>query len=269
MKPKILLQEFEAAFDSLLTSYPVQAHSSIQKDKSKYYEELLALVESLPDKNLGTSSLQILDVGGGAGNLCILIKHLLGCQVSMVDRLDEFADEHERVMGNTQDVVSRLHAAEIQFLNIDPFVNSYFEDQKFDIILNFDVIEHLPHGVPKFIEKMYNLLTPQGILIISTPNQVHLKNRLKCLCGQNTWEDFDYYITTDHFFGHIRELTYSEFDFLLRKYQNYEIKGRTHQLNHYSRYYNLYEKIKPILKFIVDRNPKFSYQLFGFLRKCD
>ena len=269
MKHKLSFQEFEAAFDRLLQSYPERAHSSVQKDKSKYYEELLLLKAALSNSDLDTNSLHILDVGGGSGNLCVLIKQLLSCEVSMVDRLDEFADEHERVMGNGQDVINRMRAADINFLNVDPFIGNYFENQRFDVILNFDVIEHLPHGVPGFIEKMYALLNHQGVLIISTPNQVHIKNRFKSLLGQNTWEDFDYYVTTDCFFGHIRELTYKEFGFLLRKYLNYEVKGRTHQLNRYGQTFRRFGRLKSIFKYLIDRNPTLSYQLFGIIRKCD
>lgn len=269
MKPKIRLEEFEVAFDSLIKSYPPQAYSSVKKDKSKYYEELMAIESVLVNSDFDINSLSVLDVGGGSGNLCILLKHLLGCNVSMVDRLDEFDDEHERVMGNRQDVMNRLHAANIKFLNADPFMDTYFEDEKFDIILNFDVIEHLPHGVPGFISKMYHLLKHEGALIVSTPNQVHIKNRLNALLGRNTWEDFEYYITTDYFFGHIRELTYKELEFLLSKYKNYKITGRTHQLNRYGKALCELSILKPIFKYCIDGNAKLSYQLFGVVRKCD
>lgn len=269
MKSKIRLEEFEVAFDNLLNSYPVQAHSSVEKDKSKYYEELLAIEAVLVNSDFDINSLRILDVGGGSGNLCILLKHLLGCNVSMVDRLDEFDDEHERVMGNRQAVINRLQEANINFLNADPFIDIYFADEKFDIILNFDVIEHLPHGVPGFISKMYQLLKYEGALIVSTPNQVHIKNRLNALLGRNTWEDFEYYITTDHFFGHIRELTYKELEFLLSKYKNYKITGRTHQLNRHGKTLRKFSILKPILRYFIDGNSSLSYQLFGVVRKCD
>lgn len=269
MKPKISKQEFEKAFDSLLKSYPVQAHSSVQKDRSKYYEELLAIEAVLANNNSDIASLNVLDVGGGSGNLCVLVKTILGCNVSMVDRLDEFDDEHERVMGNRQDVIDRLQEANIKFIDADPFVDIYCETEKFDMILNFDVIEHLPHGVPGFIEKMYQLLKSGGSLILSTPNQVHLKNRVSALLGKNTWEDFDYYITTEQFFGHVRELTCKELEFLLCKYQNYEVTGRTHQLNRYGKTFSGFRIIKPILKYVIDRNARLSYQLFGVVKKCN
>ena len=65
MKPKIRLEEFEVAFDSLIKSYPAQAYSSVKKDKSKYYEELMAIESVLVNSDFDINSLSVLDVGGG------------------------------------------------------------------------------------------------------------------------------------------------------------------------------------------------------------
>ena len=262
-------QEFELAFDKLIKSYPEKAHSSVEKDKSKYFEELSVLRTVLIENQLDQKRPRILDVGGGSGNLSVLITHLFSCDMSMVDRMDEFSEEYERVMGNRQDVLERLELSEITFVNSDPFTETYCADQEFDIILNFDVIEHLPHSVPRFIEKMYELLAVNGHLILSTPNQVHLKNRYQSLRGRNTWEDFEYYITTDRFFGHIRELTYIELAYLLKEFPRYKILGRTHQLNRYGKSLKKYKPLKSMMKFLIDNgNPRLAYQFFAVVQKC-
>ena len=48
------------------------------------------------------------------------------------------------------------------------------------------------------------------MIFISTPNQLHLLNRIRALFGINIWENFDYYYNSDTYFGHVREFTSSE-----------------------------------------------------------
>jgi len=47
-------------------------------------------------------------------------------------------------------------------------------------------------------------------MLIGTPNQAHIFNRIKLLFGKNIWEDFDYWFNNKIFYGHVRELTTNE-----------------------------------------------------------
>ncbi len=73
--------------------------------------------------------------------------------------------------------------------------------QKFDLIIASEVIEHLL--LPEeFLKKLKPLLNPGGKIIITTPNFLFWKNRLKMLLGK-----FEYASEGLLDFGHIRFFT--------------------------------------------------------------
>ena len=55
-----------------------------------------------------------------------------------------------------------------------------FEDSSFDLVTCTEVIEHLEH-YRKTIREMYRVLEPGGTLVISTPNILNLKSRIRYL----------------------------------------------------------------------------------------
>jgi 2-polyprenyl-3-methyl-5-hydroxy-6-metoxy-1,4-benzoquinol methylase len=262
-------KEFNPAFDRLLETYPSKAISSIVKDKAKYFAELAVAVDVLNGlPGVVSSRFKLLDVGGGSGNFAWLAKDLFDLDVFMVDRQTEFAPELGRVMGDSDGVSQRMSKKEITFTGVDPVSEEFFMDENFDVIVNFDVIEHLSFGVPLFVEKLSKQLTVTGCLVISTPNQVHLVNRIKSLLGYNTWEDYDYYMSCDHFFGHIRELTLSEFRVLLSSTCSHgRVFGRSHQLNRYGTLGR--KKFFPLVvgRLFDSLFPFFSYQLFSISKR--
>ena len=125
--------------------------------------------------------------------------------------MDEFSDEVERVEGNFSSIEDRLNSKGVSFIKRN-FIEHGLESEKdhYDIITCFSVIEHLPFSPRPVIRKMYNYLNEGGYIVVGTPNQVHLVNRIKCLFGINTWEDFDYISNSNEFFGHVREYTSKE-----------------------------------------------------------
>lgn len=65
-------------------------------------------------------------------------------------------------------------------------INKMTKNKKFDVILATSLIEHLTDP-DQFLKVMRNLLKPQGIIIISTPNIAHFSTRTSLLRGK-----FDY-----------------------------------------------------------------------------
>lgn len=75
-------------------------------------------------------------------------------------------------------------------------------DNKFDLIIASEIIEHLL--LPEdFLKKVKNLLGSNGKIIITTPNFLFWKNRLRMLFGK-----FEYTSEGLLDFGHIRFFTY-------------------------------------------------------------
>ena len=153
-------KEFNSSFDGLLETYSPKAMSSILNEKAKYYAELTVVVDVLNALPKGRSSrFKLLDVGGGSGNFAWLVKDLFDLDVFMVDRQTEFAPELGRVMGDSDGVTQRMSKKEITFTAVDPVSEEFLIDETFDIIVNFDVIEHLSCGVPLFVEKLSKKLS--------------------------------------------------------------------------------------------------------------
>ena len=122
------------------------------------------------------------------------------------------------------------------------------------------MIEHLldPGPLFEFIERS---LKPSGILILSTPNQVHLINRVKCLFGLNTWEDFSYWLSSGPFYGHVRELTPHEISLLpFRNMAFSTLKYNSWPLNRLNPL--LHMLLKPI--FLI---PGFGLHMFAIYQK--
>jgi 2-polyprenyl-3-methyl-5-hydroxy-6-metoxy-1,4-benzoquinol methylase len=52
-----------------------------------------------------------------------------------------------------------------------------FANESFDCVVALEIIEHLDNGLLSLLE-IHRILKGEGVLIISTPNTVHLQNRL-------------------------------------------------------------------------------------------
>jgi 2-polyprenyl-3-methyl-5-hydroxy-6-metoxy-1,4-benzoquinol methylase len=55
-----------------------------------------------------------------------------------------------------------------------------FANESFDTVVALEIIEHLDNGL-LLLWEIHRVLKDEGILIISTPNTAHLRNRLDCL----------------------------------------------------------------------------------------
>lgn len=76
-------------------------------------------------------------------------------------------------------------------------------DEKFDVIVSFETIEHISEGQQKeFLEQVLKYLKEDGLFIVSTPDKEVLTN----LISNNYQNPF-----------HVREFTYNEFESFLHK----------------------------------------------------
>src|SRR5579863_3382804 len=68
-----------------------------------------------------------------------------------------------------------------------------FADDSFDYVSYLDVIEHHPHSPKRVLEEIRRVLKPGGCVIISTPNQASIYNRITLLMGRSVSDPFDYF----------------------------------------------------------------------------
>lgn len=97
--------------------------------------------------------------------------------------------------------------------------NIPFDDNTFDLIYSIEVLEHTPRPYD-FFHQAYTKLKKDGVLIFSVPNILHFQSRLSFLFsgyaemyGPLSIEDKN----ASRICGHIMPLSYSNFDYGLRK----------------------------------------------------
>lgn len=120
-------------------------------------------------ENLGLNSfagLRLLDLGCGSGYLAHMAKSK-GASVSIGVDIEKPKD------GIFDEVSWQFVEAN---LDRDDWLNA-LPSKPFDIILAFDIIEHLRSPVA-FLEQCRNLLSPQGSLYLTTPNTQSLERLL-------------------------------------------------------------------------------------------
>jgi 2-polyprenyl-3-methyl-5-hydroxy-6-metoxy-1,4-benzoquinol methylase len=105
-----------------------------------------------------------LDLGCGDGNRTIIF------------------NEHGRVIaGLDYNDYRSLGNKDFNFLKEDIFNNS-LKPASFDIVLNFDVVEHLVNP-DKLLREIHRILKKDGICILSTPNKYRIFGALLILLG--------------------------------------------------------------------------------------
>ncbi|MGB0869303.1 MAG: class I SAM-dependent methyltransferase [Flavobacteriales bacterium] len=153
-------------------------------DNFVYQRSVLAYVEAAK-----LVSGRVMEIGTGMG---YGLKHIAPkCEkfvtIDKHQELENF-DEYENV--------------EFLQMNVPPF--NGIEDNSFDFVITFQVIEHIEDD-NKFVEEIYRVLKPGGKLIVTTPN-------IKMSLTRNPW--------------HVREYTVTELkDCLLKSFQAVTANG--------------------------------------------
>jgi SAM-dependent methyltransferase len=107
---------------------------------------------------------KVLDAPCGDGEVSLELAKL-GLEVSAVDMVDEL------VPAARQALAGRFHIADISRTLPWP-------DATFDLIACIEGIEHLEDAFA-FLGEMHRLLKPSGILLITTPNVLFLRSRMR------------------------------------------------------------------------------------------
>ncbi|OFZ53960.1 MAG: hypothetical protein A2428_16300 [Bdellovibrionales bacterium RIFOXYC1_FULL_54_43] len=255
-----------------LESFPVAGRPVVASFFRKHIFELQQILKVARTKS--TPRPKFLDIGCGVGvNACVL-SQVFGFEVFVADRLDEFAPELKREVGDADGVIRRWEQFGVKGIRQN-FIQDGFPKEwqgTFDIVTTFDVIEHFTFSPLPFLRSSRELLNSGGTLMVGTPNQVHLYNRLKSLVGKNTWEDFQYFIDCDTFYGHVREFTPRELrEMILRtKLDNIDVAFSSYPIA--DRQAALASKIGKLpatlassaLNALFSLNPNWHYYMIGF-----
>ena len=188
-----------------IIGYPLMHQTSLTKNDFKEYFITwggFALIEFLVTErnNIGTKFKTCLDIGSGEGVHTAILRHA-GLEVFQVDKYSNTAE-----------------------YKVD-FIEHEF-DRKFDVIFCSHVIEH-QRNVGLFLDKIFDLLSDDGVLIISAPNhsvetlvEGHLNSFLFPLFLQHM-------IHAGFDCKNGKYLSIIENSFIVSKARNFDIKERT------------------------------------------
>lgn len=154
-----------AIYASEITSEKHLADGPIHHRLLKAYYEALQYVKG-----------DLLEVGCGEGRGV----ELLSARVSSYTAIDKIVEIEDSI---------RKKYPDIRFLNMNVPPFNGLQDNTFDTVVSFQVIEHIDQDVD-FLKEIHRVLKPGGIAIISTPN-------LDWSLTRNPW--------------HVREYTAAEF----------------------------------------------------------
>ena len=122
-------------------------------------------------------------------------------------------------------VSGEAHVTAIDIIDVrkkDFLTNSYsfviadgkdlpFEDESFDAVVSFDVIEHIDEDI-LFLSEIYRVCKKGGLLILGTPNRNRLSHKLRKMLGKKVC----YPLTLGPGCIHLREYTMDDLNGLIR-----------------------------------------------------
>lgn len=260
---KFSKKELESYFYSdILVTFPEEARPTLIQTFDKNIFEIEKIIRTLNDSGVKDRPV-VIDYGCGLGINLMILAGFFNCTCIGIDRFDEFDERHDRQVGNTNQVVKRLETFGVDVIVANP-VSYELISQIADIVTSFDVIEHFNFPPTEYLSRMLNSLKVGGSILVGTPNQAHIFNRIKLLCGRNVWEDFDYWMKYSPFYGHVRELLTSELKMVIMHMglKDYHIYQSTYPL--YSRLKMIFPKmlssiIFSLVKLVFVLFPDFNY----------
>jgi SAM-dependent methyltransferase len=186
------LESFEQVLDELARDPRIAPHSPewIRESVVAGGEKVRILQYILDAHPPGGSPPRVLDIGAQIGSFALLAaKH--GCRVSALD------------YAFYADIYAKITAERLPY-----------EDDSFDFVTYTDVIEHHAFSPRPVLREIHRVLAPGGRVIILTPNQASIYNRLMLLFGRSIYGDFDHFFDTGAdggiYFGHHHEFTRAE-----------------------------------------------------------
>jgi 2-polyprenyl-3-methyl-5-hydroxy-6-metoxy-1,4-benzoquinol methylase len=179
---------------------------------------------------------RVLDFGSFFGNFSLMFSRA-GYQVQAADSYGEFGSA-------LKPMADRLKNEKVEILDLGEvgYDLSGVRPESVDIVLSMSVIEHIAHTPRHMLEAVQSVLRPGGILVLETPNQAYLYNRLNLARGQSIHAPIrSQYVSAVPFKGHHREYTVDEVRWMVEQaglgvervdlfnysvYQMPELKGR-------------------------------------------
>ena len=119
-------------------------------------------------KSLALRPKRVLEVAAGDAALCACLRQT-GCEVTANDLRQENLE---------QSVANFRNRSQIRILPGNVFDLDPAETGSFDLVIACEIIEHVAHPV-EFLAQLKRFLTPDGHLLLTTPNGAYFRNKLQ------------------------------------------------------------------------------------------
>ena len=123
----------------------------------KIFGNIESNLDFLDESNLLKSTDAILEIGSGNGNLLNNLYHL-GFDIKGIEINPVRIQESQTLYGNLP--LSQVHSEALPF-----------PENSFDIVMSFDVFEHIPNS-DQHLQEVRRVLKPEGLYIVQTPNKL-------------------------------------------------------------------------------------------------
>lgn len=165
----------------------------------------LARLENIPLND--RKSFKILDIGPAEGIIPRALKNL---------GFDVWVLEHE-LCSQDMDKVKYYSGLKLKECIIEKG-NFPFEDNFFDLVMSFGVMEHQEPPTKPFWEEMKRITKKGGEILVENPQPMNLRKRFFMMIGVNPNREIDnWYSQAPIFTGHYREHTLAELKYCAEK----------------------------------------------------
>lgn len=200
-------KDFDLAFAKISEAFPFKGYIS-----EIVYQEMFSIVRALNKCIPVFKGHKLLDIGSGPMDKTAILQ-VLGFDCSAVDDL---SDPWHLFNNNISKIKNFADSLGINFHHQkDGMYEIPFEENTFDVVTSFSVIEHLHESPRGLLNTMGSYLNVGGFLVIVMPNSVNLRKRISVLFGKTNYNPIgELYFSTESYRGHVREYTLSETVFL-------------------------------------------------------
>lgn len=155
------------SIDSFVDSINRDAHGNYTKSYESW-KRLTNVLKSVAREvsRLKHDNIKVLDLGCGNGHFLFLINKLKEVQGKNIAFHGVDISKFEIELAKRTAEKLEVKNMKFETINIE---KDNVEEATYDIVINTDVIEHLVEP-EKCVEKIYRLLKPNGLAIITTPN---------------------------------------------------------------------------------------------------
>lgn len=155
---------------------------------------------------------------GSYVNMYPVVLALLGMRVTIsttVDYYPQASPDHPHHSQDIPKVLDIYRSVAIEVIESNLYDVMLLEES-FDIVTSFETFEHFWHSPKPVMHKIVAALRLGGDFVLSVPNIVSLKNRLKVIMGQSPLPHYPFFFEHGHpLTGHRGEMTIGEVHYMM------------------------------------------------------